>query len=209
LEIKGEYEEKSSVLEVVEYSPMKTVIGRATFDIAEFGPMLDKEPYLSDPTYKLQKTLQLPLTECKYDGHASLEVLITLDSAVNKTASSVRSTMMQGMHGKLLQTSQVVKQDQKQLLAEQIATLTTQIAEETGHFQSSVAPLNAQLQSFDAQRLSLESDIVQLQTQIKELATQVGSSASMVSSLPKSMSVDLLAAEKEKETLKAKAKALR
>ena len=77
------------MLEVAEYTGDKrTVIGKCSFDIAEYGPMLDQEPYASDPSHSLSKNLALSLEPCKYDENAKLQVVISLKIMKKNTSSS-------------------------------------------------------------------------------------------------------------------------
>jgi len=78
-----------------------------------FGPMLDEEPYCSNPTLKLIHNLQLPLENCTLDKNASLDVFISLENPRAKAPlildGTLRETMMKAVMGKLMSTQSEVE----------------------------------------------------------------------------------------------------
>jgi len=78
-----------------------------------FGPMLDEEPYCSNPTLKLIHNIQLPLENCSIDKSASLDVSISLENPRAKAPliidGGLRETMMKAVVGKPMSTQSEVE----------------------------------------------------------------------------------------------------
>lgn len=90
------------------------LLGKQMFDIAEYAPKLDEEPYASDPNKKLSLPLKLSLTNSA--SEASLDIQLVFDNQ-NKTApkqqaapANVRDTMMMAMLGKYASANQAAKE---------------------------------------------------------------------------------------------------
>jgi hypothetical protein len=68
------------VIEIKELTGQTSLIGRVTFDISDYAPMLDKEPYKSNPKQKLTVPLKLALSDCTLDPSASLDITLVFDN---------------------------------------------------------------------------------------------------------------------------------
>jgi hypothetical protein len=95
------------------------LLGKQMFDIAEYAPKLDEEPFASDPNKKLSLPLKLTLIDCPSDPNAFLDILIVFDNQ-NKTPpaklaapANVRDTMMMAMLGKYASANQAAKEQLK------------------------------------------------------------------------------------------------
>lgn len=140
------------------------LIGKQMFDIAEYAPKLDEEPFASDPSKKLSLPLKLILEDCPRDPAASLDILIVFDNQ-NKSQqakavpANVRDTMMMAMLGKYASANQAVKEQMKSDAQQQVRELLAKIEIANNKFAKEVAPNNKELSELDNRRLDLEDEI--------------------------------------------------
>ena len=88
------------------------MLGSSAFDIAEYAPMLDQEPYLSDTNQKLQLPITLGLKDCAIDHNATLDVSITFDFIKRDAPNPVRDTVAKAVLGKFLSTNHLMKKEE-------------------------------------------------------------------------------------------------
>ena len=53
------------------------LLGKSTFDMALFGPMLDEEELKQDPAKKLIRDMQTPIEDCSIDPRGSMDLTVS------------------------------------------------------------------------------------------------------------------------------------